>query len=259
MFFGPVLTNERDIESLIKYRNKGKFDSIKVITGWGLDTGWNSISRAQLLTLTPNPIVRTVGGDPSNRSVDPFLNPDKTEAELAPWIQYKPDLMVELGNEPNISGNWSNEAIWAYRYFLDLTISRIRNKFPLVHIIAPALIVNDDMNKWLEILNVGGVLMRADSIGVHAYEHYGFIGASVPARTSQLQIVNAVYRRMFGNKPLALTEFGINHPPMAKNEKVSLYRELLQHLPDSYIGANFYHLNRKADIDPQYNIPLEAL
>lgn len=258
MFLGPVLTNEENIERLIKYRNKGKFTSFKAVTSWGLDSSWTSISRAQFLTLTPYPVIRTTVGDPSNAATDPFLNPDKVEAELAPWIMYKPDLMVELGNEPNISTGWSNEAIWAYRYFLDLSIKRIRERFPLAHIIAPALIVNDDMNRWLDILSFGGVLESADSIGVHAYEHYGFIG-NHQAKTNQLQIVNAVYQRRFPNKPLVLTEFGVNHPPMPKNEKVKIYRELLAHLPSVYIGANFYHLNRKGDIDPQYNIPLEAV
>lgn len=255
MFLGPVLTNEKDITRLIAYRNKGKYDAVKVITGWGLQSGWNSITRAQLLTLTPNPIIRTTGGDPSNRSVDPFLNPDKTEAEIEPWVMYKPDVMIELGNEPNIA-NWTNESIWAYRYFLDLTIKRIRNKFPLVHIIAPALIVNEYMNKWLDIC--GDVMSTADSIGVHAYEHYGFIG-SHEARTNQLQIVNAVYTRRFPNKSLVLTEFGVNHVPMPKSQKVQIYRDLLSYLPSVYLGATFYHLNAAMDIDPQYSIPLEAL
>jgi hypothetical protein len=255
MFFGPVLTNEDTIDRLLDYRNAGGFTSFKLVTGWGLTRGWNSISRAQALTAVPFPIVRTTVGDPSNATVDPFLNPDKVEQELEPFIRYKPDLMVELGNEPNIH-YWTNEAIWAYRYFLDLSITRIRTRFPRVHIIAPALIINDEMNRWLDILY--DVLWKTDSIGVHAYEHYGFIG-TLPAKTNQLQIANAVYPRRFINKPLVLTEFGINHHAMPKQEKLKLYRELLPQLPPVYIGATFYHLNAKGDIDPQYNIPLEAL
>jgi hypothetical protein len=245
MYFGPVLTNAKDIPSLMEYRNAGRFDAIKVITSWGLDTGWNSISRAQLLTLTPNPIVRTSVGDPSNKSVNQYLIPEEVITEISPWVLYKPDVMIELGNEPN-----SNNKVdpWVYRYYLNETIKRIREVFRYARVISPALIVNEYTEQWVDILH--DVVSTCDYVGIHAYEHHTFDPYTILPRTKQLEIMNAYYI----GAPKILTEFGINVG--VKRDKMLDYRELLINLTD-YVGAYFYHYNMRGDIDPQYHIPLK--
>lgn len=261
MFFGPVLTNAVDIKALIAYRNKSNMNSIKVITDWGLDKPWNDVRRGQLLTLTPYPIVRTTAGDPSNKAALNYLIPQRVTNELSPWIQFKPDLMVELGNEPNhVSGfglGVGENVIWTYRWHLMESIKRIRTYYPMVHIIAPAFIVNDSMRRWFDICK--DVFRMCDSLGVHVYEHESFDPTFAGPKTEQLKQIHDLYLPLCSeiNKPLAMTEFGINSPTRSKREKYEEYITFAKSLPSVYAGVNYYHINVKQDIDPQYHIPVE--
>ena len=87
----------------------GGYDTVKVVTGWGLPNGWNAETRTRLLTMVPNVIVRTVSGDPSYaRPINPLNEPNKVGAgadyweydfpdpnrvvqEIADWYAFKPD------------------------------------------------------------------------------------------------------------------------------------------------------------------------
>lgn len=289
MFYGPVLTNVQSMARLFEYRTQLRFDSIKVITSWGLDSGWNDTTRAQILTLTPNPVVRTTYGDPSNKGKIAYAMPyaQNVVEEIEPWIRFKPDLIVEVGNEPNI-GIMPTQFIWEYRYHLSEAIKLLRAKFPMVRIIAPGFIVNKTMKEWLSI--VGDVFATADYIGVHAYEHVTYTDSTTLPKTNHLQEKTDLLAYL--KKPLILTEFGINATshngkPITNKMKQQEYRDLVNVLravntnPQAiveqemfrprystlvrslvkaksnnvqYAGALFYHINEKRDIDPQYHI-----
>ena len=254
MFFGPIVTNMGSrasfVDTLARW-DKQNFTSVKVITGWGLSGGWSSNDRAQILSLTPNPIVRTVAGDPSSRR-HPLPHPGIIIDELRTWLDMKFNLMVELGNEPNIRPV-EDRFIWEYRYFLDQSIDLVRRMYPHAHIIAPALIVNETAQRWFDICK--DIFTKCDSVGIHAYEHISFLSAKDIPRTNQLSTVNAMYEGI--KKPKVMTEYGINDSKVAKVAKLTEYRQMLPVLRTiGYIGATFYHVNVKEDIDPQYHIPV---
>lgn len=250
--WGPVITNIKDIYRLLQYKDTARrlhtpYTTIKVVTGWGMP--WNDITRAQLLAATEYTIIRTTIGDPSNRNTGKYLLPDKVIAELAPWLQIKPDAMIELGNEPNIK----DTDPWIYRWWLNESIKECRKAFPHAHIIAPALIHNDTYLQWLDIMR--DVMVTADSIAMHVYEHYGFTGV-LPARTNQLYDLDKAYTSYVSSKPIILTEFGINDPLTPKLTKHIRYSEFIKTLPSRYLGGTYYHINEAQDIDPQYHIPV---
>jgi len=261
MFFGPVLTNVKDVQTLIKYRNQSNMSSIKVVTGWGFDRGWSDTTRAQLLCLTPNPIVRTTVGDPSNKDAATYLLSERVTAELSPWVRYKPDLMIELGNEPNHTAfnlGSGEHVIWTYRYHLIESIKRVRTYYPMAHIIAPAFIVNETMARWFAICK--DAFRMCDSLGVHVYEHESFKPDYQGPKTDQLKQIHNLYLPLCEeiNKPLVMTEFGINSSAKTKQEKYDEYVLFTKQLPSVYIGATYYHYNAREDIDPQYHIPVNA-
>jgi len=55
-------------------------------------------------------------------------------------------------------------------------------------------------------------------------------------------------------KPLWLTEFGINDPTMLGATKGADEAELIRAQAGRFVGATYYHINTKGDIDPQYHI-----
>lgn len=253
--WGPVITNLWGIYKFLSYKNKAAlehmpYNAIKVITSWGMP--WNDLTRAQVLATVPNAIVRTTAGDPSNKSASVYLLPDVVVEELRPWVAIKPDVMIELGNEPNIK----DVDPWIYRWWLKESIIRCRREFPAAHIISPALIHNDSVTTWLDIM--ADVMAMADSIGIHVYEHYGFIG-TFPAKTNQFALLDKAHHAKFPAKPFILTEFGINDPPTPKKVKHRRYYEFVQSLPPRYLGGLYYHINEANDIDPQYHLGVTEL
>src|SRR4051812_20130974 len=98
---GVVVTHVYNLGQLADCLNRGGYDTIKVVTGWGMDAGWNTENMRQLLHMAPNVIVRTVAGDPSYDHHNPdFQLPDanRVRSELAPWYAIRPDIMFEIGN-----------------------------------------------------------------------------------------------------------------------------------------------------------------
>ncbi|NTV65972.1 MAG: hypothetical protein HGA65_20895, partial [Oscillochloris sp.] len=62
---GVVLTYVDKLDTLEDCLRLGGYDTVKVVTGWGLASGWNPEARKRVLNMVPNVIVRTVSGDPS--------------------------------------------------------------------------------------------------------------------------------------------------------------------------------------------------
>jgi len=106
---GIILTNNQG--NFLEFRKtvrKYNYDTVKVVSAWGIGKSWDTVTRAQMLALTPYTIVRTVTGDPSYKDSwngkREYVYPDSKRAiaEITPWYAIKPDILIEIGNEPNL-------------------------------------------------------------------------------------------------------------------------------------------------------------
>ncbi len=250
--FGPVLTNTRDAASFIEHYRAGKFSAAKVITGWGLDSGWDLRSRAAVVAMTPRLMVRSVTGDPSYRRGTTFLDPDQAVEEFRPWVRLRPDIWLELGNEPDVAGS-EESTIWVYRYWLGKTIERLRREFPRARLVAPAMRINHDPRwpRWYEVMH--DVMNECDSIGMH---FYGFHRVFAPKGEDSDQLVYALQTavRYFARKSIAVTEFGIHDPQMPAAAKLAQYRDFAQRAPARVTWALYYHICDRRDIQPEYHV-----
>src|SRR5262245_32965686 len=100
---GVILTYVDNLAQLEDCVRRGQYDTVKVVTGWGLASGWTDEARARVLSMVPNVIVRTVSGDNN------FPDANEIEREIVPWYTLKPSIMIELGNEPNNSPKYQND------------------------------------------------------------------------------------------------------------------------------------------------------
>jgi hypothetical protein len=278
---GVILTYVETLDTLEDCVRLGGYDVVKVVTGWGLPAGWSPEARQRVAELVPNLIVRTVSGDPSYaRPFDPlaggplpgakgpdakywdydFLDPDRVQQEIQPWYELKPELMIELGNEPN-AFNQDDDFIWRWAYFLEQTIERCRKAFPRARLISPGFMADarGNMRRFYEIAREQ--IGSCDYVGVHFYEYYAFSPDQAPALKGELREAIGLHKELFPNKPWYITEFGIHNtdktPRQAKGER---YARLLHGgdgwppLPPNVVGAVYYHLQMKGDIHPEYHI-----
>jgi hypothetical protein len=245
---GIILTNNQgDFLAFRKAVRKYSYDTVKVVTEWGTGKAWDTITRAQILALTPYTIVRTVTGDPSYRNSwngkRDYVYPDtkRAIAEIAPWYAIKPDILIEIGNEPNINNSVNP---WNYRYYLQDTLTELRKVFPLAKFISTGLIQNSYELEWYQVLGKEQtpVLPQFDYIGVHLYEDTQLFINELDVTPKTQKTINLA--RQFG--PLFITEMGIN--------KASNDRRLRDYtaLTALYPGV-VYHYNSALDIDPQYH------
>ena len=260
---GVVVTFINTLDELRDCVSRGGYDAVKVVSGWGISGGWSNARRAELAALVPNLIVRTVTGDPSAGGHDPanrIPDPDRTEQELAPWYATRPDLLFEIGNEPNIDDHPSDEFITEYCAGLARCIERARARFPQAQLIAPGLIVGPA--KGFERFNELGhaIFRRCDLIGLHAYEFFGF-NHEGPASTNQLQTALAVARQYYADMPWYLTEYGINDTNQTTRETkgeryagMTYFGESGPQLPRNVRGMVYYHLAMANDLDQAYQI-----
>jgi hypothetical protein len=278
---GVILTYVETLDTLEDCVRLGGYDVVKVVTGWGLPAGWSQETRRRVVELVPNLIVRTVSGDPSYaRPFDPlaggplpgakgpdatywdydFLDPDRVEQEIQPWYELKPEIMVELGNEPNVF-NQDDDFIWRWAYFLERTVERCRERFPRARLISPGFMADPrgNMRRFYEIARQQ--IASCDYVGIHFYEYYAFRPDQAPAIKGELREVIELHKELFPNKPWYITEYGIHNtdktPRHAKGER---YARLLHGgdgwppLPPNVAGAVYYHLQTKGDIHPEYHI-----
>lgn len=194
------------------------YDALKLVTGWGMQ--WYCNSMARMLTLTPDTIIRTVQGDPSSKK--PYLHPEWVVQEIMPWYDLKPDIYIELGNEPNIEPyeDLTPSDPHAYAYYLDAAITMCRKEFPYAKLIAPALVENASAAQYRQILAKASA--RCDYDGFHVYGETSF-------------------PKVYPNKRAIATEIGLHGRP---ENRLLQYRELSRTLP-----VFVYHMNKGEPTD----------
>lgn len=278
---GVILTYVDSLDTLEDCVRLGGYDTVKVVSGWGLPQSWDTATRGRVIAMVPNLIVRTVSGDPSYaRPHDPlaggpipgakgpdaqyweydFLNPDRVEQEIAPWYALKPEIMIELGNEPNVF-NQDDQFIWSWAYFLEQTVARCRERFPRATLISPGFMMDPrgNMRRFYEIAQ--RQIAACDYVGVHFYEYFAFKPDQGPATKGELRDAVQLHQQFFPDMPWYITEYGIHNtdrtPRQLKGER---YARLLHGgdgwpaLPINVAGAVYYHLQTKGDIHPEYHI-----
>lgn len=246
MFLGPILTDVADLPTLDGHLTRMHADTLKVVTGWGCRQGWNDHTRAWVAQRVPNLIVRSVTGDPSHRDVNgalssPYPDPNDLEREIAPWYAARPDIWIEVGNEPNVAPMHDSTAPWVWRYHMDACLTRCRLAFPKARLIAGGLLIGADDVPGRLLSIAKDVLAQYDAIGVHAYEHYSFT-SNAYVRTKQWEKAYAWARQYVPSRPIWITEMGIHDPATLMSTKGWRYRGWLATLPPTVMGATLYHL-----------------
>lgn len=255
---GVVLTYVNDLEQLADCVRRGGYDTVKVVTGWGVEGGWTPENKARVLEMVPNVIVRTVAGDPSYAGgAQEFPEPERVREEIAPWYAIKPDISIEIGNEPNINDP-ADEWIWKYRYYLASSVKLCRQQFPRARLIAGGLILRN-ARRFCQIAH--DAMDDCDMIGMHVYEYFGFEAAHQPSATRDLPEAITLYNDFFQHKPWYITEYGINDTSEVDSaEKGKRYacmvhlQESHPRLPGNIKGAVYYHLGVRGDLHPEYHI-----
>lgn len=254
--FGPVLTNTPTVGAFVSSYTLNRFSAAKVISGWGVDGGWTVTGRELLVRSVPRLIVRSVAGDPSFRGWGAkwYPDPDLLVEEFRPWVALRPDIWLEVGNEPDVVWdtnpvNRPELSIWVYHYWLELALRRLRAEFPRARLIAPSPRVGHypEWYRWLEIRSE--VTAQFDAVSLHLYGWHQIIGDG----KGELEAAKPVYDRLFPGKSVALTEVGIHNPEMPHQRKLELYRDFARAVPENWRWVLFYHYNARRDIHPEYS------
>lgn len=254
--YGPVLTNTPTISAFLGSYAANRFSAAKVITAWGVDGGWTSTNRELLVRSIPRLIVRSVAGDPSFKGWgNPWYpDPDTLVEEFRPWVALRPDIWLEVGNEPDVvwdanPNSRSEFSIWVYNYWLELAYWKLKQAFPDAKLIAPSPRVGyyPDWYRWLEIRS--DVLARYDAVSLHLYGWHALVGDG----KGELVAAKPVYDRLFPGKSVALTEVGVNDPATPHQRKLEIYRAFARNTPEHWRWVMFYHYNAKRDIHPEYS------
>ena len=244
---GFILTQTDDLLSVHERLEQANADTIKIIPSWGWP--WDTASRARIIGMAPNVFVRTKSGDISAGS----RYPQNILPEIQDWLQLKPNVFVEVGNEPN-SGKTDDKFWWNYRFYLDKAredIIRFQTSVPSIiraQTVAPAMTLNpdkvDSARRGLEIMH--DVMVNFDFIAWHVYLDGGYADPLIQMKTA-LKLAN----EFFPNKPHVLTEFNAN--------KMSLSTAVLQiQTTYSFAGTIFYHICDRKDLHPEYCIDTKA-
>jgi hypothetical protein len=237
--FGYVLTYARNVEELYIATKKIGADTIKVITAWGLpwDSTQEGNTRALIASLTPNTVIRTKSGDPSsNGTLYPI--PDIIIQEIRPWYSVKRNIIIEIGNEPNVHSS-TQDYVYIYKWYLAQTILRLRVEFPHAKIMSTALQPDKNVEYWHQIFSED-IYDTVDYVGVHAYEHRSFTQPITHHYDKMLSIFALQKSKLF------FSELGING---ANSNKLAEYKAIAMRFPVTY-----YHYNSALDIDPQYHV-----
>lgn len=242
MTFGYVLTGAKNFEEVYRTTKTINANCIKVITGWGLN--WNDYiegnRRALVCSLVPTVVIRTVAGDPSSSgALHPV--PELVVAEIEPWYAVKRDIIVEIGNEPNVFSS-EQEYIYVYRWYLEQTINQLRTYFPHAKIMSTAMQPDKNVERWYQIFSEPSMNIydMVDYVGVHAYEHTSFFKPETKHLTKMRNLFNSYAGKLF------FTELGING---FNPNKLEEYRQISVSNPVTY-----YHYNSYGDIDGSYHV-----
>jgi hypothetical protein len=259
--FGPVLTNTPTVSSFLSAIAANRLSAAKVVTGWGLNTAWDDYSRALLVKGVSRLIVRSTCGDPSNRGTNWLPDPDLLVEEFRPWVKLRPDIWLEVGNEPDVA--WERPdivnavgtgeyAIWSYRYWLELAEARLRKEFPRAQLIAPSPRVGhfESWYRWVEI--PADVLRRFNALSAHIYGWH--LLALDQTDTQQYFKLKRYYEMLFPGKSVAVTEAGIHSSQLTPQQKLDAYRAFAQKMPTNWRWVLFYHFNANRVIHPEYSV-----
>lgn len=236
---GIILTNSKSFDALDDLIQTAGFDTLKIVTAWGMPD-WNQTrTRGQVAAVAPNLVVRTATGDPaSGNGFCPI--PETVEAEVAPWYELKRRIWIEIGNEPNIAAKTDREW-WEWCWYVARCAERCRKAFPKAQLIAPAFVVDrPNVERALDIIEAAHPFDFYDCIAIHAYEHFAFQGTR-PAQTNQLNLAIAYVASRFPNKPLYLTEYGINDAKTTQAKRGEAYASI--YLPKQVIGRTIFHFD----------------
>lgn len=243
---GVVLTSTNDLTGLVTALNIVDLGLLKVVTGW---PNWSKPQR-EIAAKAPALIVRSVTGD----GIAP-PDPNKLREELRDWYAARPDMYVEVGNEPNAIPGFRDDQIWQYRYGLNACITMIRDEYPQAKIISPGLLSGNQLDRWFAVCCE--VFSRCDYIGLHAYEWHNF----TPPGTYQLKTALATMRRHCPARPAMITELGINDTATSAETKARRYRATIATLPGFVAGTVCYHVcDAPSDNDQRaYALTIPAL
>jgi hypothetical protein len=164
--------------------------------------------------------------------------------------EFGPDIVIELGNEPNIADQpdmgstdrnimeqayHNKDSCFQHRFYIEDTLTKIKQASPTTKVISPGLWASPDTSyqwagidaEWLFTQpRLWQTYSQCDGIGVHVY-HY----------TDWQPLLDKIWRyhMLFPGKRLYVTEYGINdihlgqpNRAAADSEKVNRYRQLLQ-------------------------------
>jgi hypothetical protein len=261
--FGLTLTHAYQFQNYQCAICKADMNSVRYITGWGLQDGWNDSTRELAVNIKDHVHIRTIAGDPSYHSqIYQWPIYKDIQRELTPWLRClrgKP-FWLEIGNEPN-THVLTDDAIWVYKWFLEESIKNIRNDIPTAKIISPAVIIGEEYRhqRFLEICQE--TMNKCDAIAVHMYEHDAF--NTVEQRygtTGQVQEAQRLYRQLFPNKPLIVSEYGINASEVTTRVKGQRYATFIRNhgFTNPVIGFFVYHFCEDKKIHPQYHFDSDA-
>ena len=240
---GLVLTSANNLTELLGSMRANRIPLLKIVTGWGVH--WNSDAINQICSM-PSLLVRTVSGDGKP------LHPQTVLDEIAPFYAVRPQIQIELGNEPN-STDASDDAAWLFRWWFIETVKAVRERYPLARIVSPGLIENRQETWWR--INQDAFSM-ADSIGFHAYAFFDFTSTDTGQLQRALQLLGAI----FPHKPWLGTELGINDMATPPSTKATRYGTLHRKLPSQVAAAVWYHFcDQPLDADQRaYQLPTSA-
>jgi hypothetical protein len=244
--FGPILTNAPDVNYLWRMKKDRPFNAIKIVTQWGLDSGWNSLSRAQICALYPTIIVRTKAGDPSSNHPLPEFK--SVYEEVAPWLEINPFAWLNIGNEMNIHEIQEYD-IWLYKWHLMNTAKRIRELYPYAKLISPGFIRNEQLVRCVEIFRKGNnenAFDFFDYCGIHIYDHRNLLQ---PVDTQLTAMRNAF---LYVNKPWFIAEFGVNKWEGNDAARIKHYLDFINGI--ACVGGTYFHICEDRKIYPQYHL-----
>ncbi|MQS07736.1 hypothetical protein [Streptomyces alkaliphilus] len=235
----------------------------KVVTGWGLDGGWQS-NPDHVWTAagaSQHLIVRTTTGD-TNSYIDP--NTAVQEIQSSRFYEYKAirsgasNCIIELGNEPNVG--WLDP--WAYGYHLNATVDAVRSAFPGARICGTALSPNKGFNPdtWYNNPNYRSAVAKCDFVGVHFYcnsPNGNFANQGAYNELTYAETLQRVAQHWPG-KSAIVTEYSIRGNSLSWYDKGYKYADLM-HFDTSVAGnlwgGTYYHVQTQANgIDYHENV-----
>lgn len=252
--YGVVLTGA-SIPELKDCVQRGRYNTIKVVTAWGLYEGWNPKTRRQVCEIAANTIVLTEVGNGVEKDAFPY--PNVVLEQIRPWYEIKPNIIIEIGNEPN--GNvWgrnrrTDDFIKTWRDYFQQAVEVCRRNFPQAKLISSGIaslgIPSRDIRRWFNI--AGDVMKQCDYIGFHIYVNTDWYNQN----TGFPEIISLM-KEYFSDKPWALTEFAIEDGKINPAVKGERYADFIHfgksnpQLPKNVKIATYFHLqtDRKSSL-----------